>query len=260
MKNAVISHYEGYDESQREFGTKSEQLEFLYTKKLIEQYLTSSMSVLEIGCGAGYYGLHLADKCRLFHGVDLSPRNIEKFDAKITERKLKNIIVTVGDATDLNEINDNSFDIVLNFGPMYHLPQNERQKAMLESKRVCKDGGIILFAYINKIGVYLRAGFDDKLKLEYPNLETNKYVLEKGIDISLPDVFYYTMPEEIEGNAKEIGLSVVKNAGVDFAFTSSEINAAEGQRYSAWIEILDYMFESASCIGTSNHAVLVCRK
>ena len=260
MKESIISHYENYDEDQRAFGAQSEQLEFLYTKKLIEQYLSSYMSVIELGCGTGYYGLYLADKCESYCGVDVSPQNIERFKEVIAKRELWNATATVGDATSLAEISDNSFDIVLNLGPIYHLPQDERQKAILESKRICKDGGIILFAYINKIGAYLRACLGKEFKMHYPNKEVNKCILQDGMDDVMPDIFFYTMPEEIENEVTENGLSVLKNVGVDFAFTSDMVNSAKSEQYSAWKEILDYMVESSSCTGTSNHAVLVCQK
>lgn len=259
MKDLIVSNYNRYDEDKRAFGSRAEQLEFIYTKKLIEQYVTPSKTVIELGCGTGYYGLYLSDKCKSFYGVDLTPRNIDRFKEKITERKLKNVNASVGDATSLPEINDNSFDIVLNFGPMYHLSQLERQKTILESKRICKDGGIILFAYINKIGAYLRACLDEKMKSRYPNKQANERVLVEGVDDIMPDIFFYTMPEDVEHEVMENGLTVLKNAGVSFDFNAGDVNIMTNEQYLSWREILDYMFESRSCTGASNHAVLACQ-
>jgi len=85
-------------------------------------------------------------------------------------------------------------------------------------------------------------------------------VLIQGIDDVLPDVFFFTMPEEIEQDAAANGLTIVQNAGVDFTFNASDINNMPDEKYAAWIEVLDYMFKRKSCTGISNHAVLVCRK
>jgi hypothetical protein len=58
----------------------------------------------------------------------------------------------------LTGINENEFDVVLVFGPMYHLPPEERDMVFEESKRICKIDGIIMFAYQSKLGAYLQAG------------------------------------------------------------------------------------------------------
>lgn len=259
-REPIISNYSSYDEDKRAFGTKAEQIEFIYTKKLLNQYIKPSMSAVELGCGTGYYGLYLSKMCSSYHGVDLTPKHIEQFQAKIDEQELSNLSASVGDATCLPEFPDNAFDIVMAFGPMYHLPHEERLKVILESKRICKAGGIILFAYINKIGAYLRACLEENMRSNYPNKKTNELVLLQGIDDVLPDVFFFTMPEEIEQDAAVNGLTVVQNVGVDFMFNASDINNMSDEKYAAWIEVFDYMFQSKSCTGVSNHAVLVCQK
>lgn len=257
-KGKIISNYEGFDEDKRAYGTKAEQIEFLYTKQLLNQYVKPSDSVIEVGCGTGYYGFYLSDKCRDYHGVDLTPKHIAQFRAGIDAKGLSNISASVGDATNLSDIADSVYDLVLVFGPMYHLPKEERTKVISESVRICKSGGIVMFAYINKIGAYLRGCIDISLKERYPNKRANEMVLGQGVDDVLPEVFFFTMPEEIEADVAAGGLNVIRNAGVDFTFNASDINAMDEKKYKAWKEIMDYMFQSESCTGVSNHAVLIC--
>jgi len=259
-RQSIISNYDSFDEDKRAFGTRAEKIEFIYTKKLLNQYIKPSMSVVELGCGTGYYGLYLSSMCKSYHGVDLTPKHIEQFKTKIVKQGLSHLSASVGDATNLPEIKNNYYDAVLVFGPMYHLPREDRQKVIQESKRICKTGGIILFAYINKVGAYLRACIDENLKSRYPNKKANESVLKQGVDDILPDVFFFTMPEEMESDVTENGLAVVNNAGVDFAFNASDINNMTDEKYTAWREIMDYMFTCKSCTGASNHTVLVCRK
>lgn len=258
-KEAVISNYENYNEDKRAYGPRSEQSEFFYTKKLLDKFMRPDMSVVELGCGTGYYGLYLSDKCKSYYGVDLTPVNIEKFSLKIKEQKLSNLSAAIGDATNLSEIENDAYDAVLVMGPMYHLPRELRQKVILESMRICKSGGIIMFAYINKIGAYLRACIDKGVKARYPNKKTNEFVLNKGTDDMKPDVFFYTMPEEIEYDVMVNGLEVIENAGVHFCFDAEDIDNMDDEKYAAWTEITDLMFKSKSCTGVSGHAVLVCR-
>lgn len=68
------------------------------------------------------------------------------------------------------------------------------------------------------------------------------------------------MPEEIEKDVVANGLAVIQYSGVDFTFNASDINLMDEDKYAAWIEIMDYMFNSSSCTGVSNHAVLICQK
>jgi len=76
----------------------------------------------------------------------------------------------------------------------------------------------------------------------------------------MPEVYFYTMPEEMEEKARFHGLSVVKNVGVDFVFNADVINEMDDRQFEAWLELTDLMWESPSCTGLSNHTVIVCQK
>lgn len=59
-----------------------------------------------------------------------------------------------GNAMDLSRYEDKIFDIVLLFGPLYHLHKEaDRQKCIAEAKRVCKDGGIQIEKEVASDGV-----------------------------------------------------------------------------------------------------------
>jgi len=91
------------------------------------------------------------------------------------------------------------------------------------------------------------------------NKEVNNNVLIKGIDDIRPDLFFFTMPEEMEEMAKKHHLTVLKNVGVDFVFNDKLINNMNDEQLEAWMEISDIMYSSGSCTGLSNHALLICR-
>ncbi|MCL2674682.1 MAG: class I SAM-dependent methyltransferase, partial [Defluviitaleaceae bacterium] len=151
-RDKILSYYEGYDEDARATSSRENGLEFYYTKKLLDEYITSESCVIELGCGTGYYSMYFADKCAQYTGVDLSPDNIAVFREKIVAEKKENIRAAVGDATALSEFQGNSFDVVLCLGPMYHLPQEERAKVFDECCRIARPGAILAFAYINGLG------------------------------------------------------------------------------------------------------------
>jgi len=126
-REKIISQYNTGREDGRANISRSSSFEFYYTKKHLQGFIKPNSRVLEIGYATGHYGLYYADKCREYSGVDLVPSHIELFNQKITESGLKNISCQVGDATDLVNIPNVSFDVVLCLGPMYHLPPEERE-------------------------------------------------------------------------------------------------------------------------------------
>jgi len=253
---------EFYDDPERENNrstvSKARGIEFHYTKKILDKYISNELTVLEIGCATGYYGLYLYDKCKEYIGIDIVPKNIENFDKKINELGIKKIKTLVGDAVNLSNIGNDAFDIVLNLGPMYHLSHQERELSMLESKRVCKSKGIIMCSYINKFGAYYQGILREPEK--YPNKTANELILEKGTDDIRPNIFYYTTPEEMENMALANGLKVIENCGIDFLFNAGNINSMDEEKYKNWIEFSDYMFNSKSCTGLSVHGIMVCKK
>ena len=175
-------------------------------------------------------------------------------------KSLTNVKAFVGDATKLDNIADNSFDVVLCLGPMYHLPKGERELVFAECRRIAKDGAIIAFAYINGLGVYAGACVDDNARHIYPNAKTNKYVFEYNTDDVRPELFFFSSPEEMECDAKRYKFEVLKNCGLDFWFVKYAIDMMNEEQFECYWEIADRMSESRSCVGLSNHALLVCRK
>jgi len=257
-QDKIFARYSNKSEEVRADHSRTSALEFHYTKRHIDPYISKDSRVLEIGCATGYYGLYYADKCREYMGVDIYPPHIELFNKKIAEKRLSNVTCQVGDATNLNVISDGSFDVVLCLGPMYHLPPEERELVLAECSRICKIGGILAFAYINTIGVYAGACvFDD---CTYPNEKTNDYVLNKQTDDVNPGLFYFTMPEEIETAAEKHGLRKIKNLGTNFMITKKIVDDMSDERFEVMRPLYDQMTSFESCTGISNHALLICQK
>jgi len=263
-KDKVLEHYEDYTnkagEDNRAMSSRSASLEFHYTKKTLSEFIGDNSRVLEVGCGTGYYGMYFADKCKEYVGIDFFPHHIEIFNTKIQQSGISNLSCSVGDATNLESIEDNSFDVVLCLGPMYHLPRELRELAFAECNRVCKSGGVVAFAYINKIGAYMSACLNDELRSLYPNRKANDHVLKLGTDDIKPDVFYFTMPEEMETSAARYNLSKIRNIGTDFFNGSNIANQMDDEKFGLFIEILDEAIKHESCTGMSEHALLICRK
>ena len=258
-KEKVVAAYGTGSEVDRAMDAGQYGMEFINTKKILNGYISKEKSIIELGCGAGYYGLHYADSCQEYLGIDLSPVNIDIFQKLIKEKGLKNVKAEVGDATDLSNIEGNSFDLVLCLGPMYHLNPSDRFKCMTECARVCKKGGVIVFAFINKTGVI--AKFAPKLGWDKVLTDSiDKSVLTNGIDDVNPDVFFYTMPEEMITEAAKVGLVYERFAALDFLLTEDVIEQFSEEQRKVWFHFADVVIESEYCVGLANHALLICRK
>lgn len=130
------------------------QVEFLTTTKYIEKYLKSDSKILEIGAGTGRYSLYYANK-----GYDVTAIEYVNHNIDILKSKIKNgmkIVAEQGDAVDLSRFNDNTFDVTLVLGPLYHLYEdNDINKAIEEAIRVTKKDGIIAIAYLTSDSIMI---------------------------------------------------------------------------------------------------------
>ena len=142
---ALTNFYSNYDEEGRLL-SKHGQVEYLTTMRYIDKYLQPGMRVLEIGAATGRYSHALARQGYQVDAVELIQHNIDIFNT-LTQPE-ENVTIRQGNAMDLSCFADDTFDITLLLGPMYHLFTVEDQlQALKEAIRVTKKGGILFVAY-----------------------------------------------------------------------------------------------------------------
>ena len=143
--NHLVDFYNRIDEDSRLL-SKCGRIEFLTTVKYIDKYLKKDMNIIEIGAATGRYSHHYARKGYTVEAVELIDHNIEIFKANTLPGEKVNI--RQGNAVDLSFYDDNSFDVTLLLGPMYHLyTPEEQKKALSEAMRITKTDGYIFIAY-----------------------------------------------------------------------------------------------------------------
>ena len=154
---ALTQYYGSYDEDNR-LCSRRGMVEYLTTMRYIEKYLRPGMRILEIGAATGRYSHHLAQQGYQVDAVELVEHNIEIFNQNT--KPGENITITQGNAKDLRDFNDNTYDITLLLGPMYHLfTEEEKLQALSEAIRVTKKGGIVFSAYCMSDASVLAYGF-----------------------------------------------------------------------------------------------------
>ena len=111
---------------------------------------SDGVSVLDLGGGAGVYSFPLAKKGYKVILADLSETLLAQANMRKKDDNVQNLIsCDQVNATDLSCYKDQSFDVVLLFGPLYHLTEKtEREKCISEVSRVLKKGGKIFASFI----------------------------------------------------------------------------------------------------------------
>ena len=146
----IIHHYTNLSKESTRLDGFS--LEKIRTRELISRHISKdhSLEILDIGGASGVYSFWLSELGHSVTLIDPVPLHVEQAEAasKMSKFPLKNSFV--GDARDL-KFADNSFDVVLMLGPLYHLTeQADRIKALSDANRVLKPGGIIIAVTISQ--------------------------------------------------------------------------------------------------------------
>lgn len=165
--------YNSQNENGRLCNSRHGQLEYMTTMHFIHQYLKPESKIIEIGAGTGRYSVKLGQEGYDVTALELVEANLEVMKKNIGY--LTNVRALQGDALDLSRFDDNTFDITLLLGPMYHLFSEEDQhKALNEAIRVTKNDGVILIAFLSVHAVlysnFLKGNFEAGLNI---NLDEN---------------------------------------------------------------------------------------
>jgi SAM-dependent methyltransferase len=112
--------------------------------QMLSKHLRPGMSVLELGCGAGYFTRELARSGADIVAIDVSPELLEIARANSAA---PNVRYEIQNAYDLS-YPDAAFDSVVGSSVLHHL---EIKEALREIYRVLKPGGTIWFTEPNML-------------------------------------------------------------------------------------------------------------
>jgi SAM-dependent methyltransferase len=217
-KEEIIEHYLHFDEDNR-LKNAYWILEEQHTRRLILKNIPSPQAVIfDIGAGTGPYSAWLAGMGYPVHYSDIVPRHVELFQTR--HANTSNILsIGVEDARGLS-YDDNSADVILLNGPLYHLPaKKDRWQVLQEAKRILKTGGRLLGFTISRFAglqYALSSGevFNDNyFEMVQQELSTghrdNSELKNKTFTRA-----YFHLVEEIEDEFKACGLQVAGSYGV----------------------------------------------
>ncbi len=257
-KEIVSSFYGQYDEDIRTTRSRHGQLEYFTTMNYIHRYADRQSKVLEVGAGTGRYSIALAKE-----GMDVTAVELVESNLAVLREKSKGIACIrsfQGDATDLSQFPDSSYDVTLVFGPMYHLYETgEVNCAIDEAIRVTKPNGVILFAFLSVFAIMYAnyfygnwaEGQADNFTDEY-QVKHFKEQLFTGYDITEFEGLFHNKPVEWITTAGMDGLIESIEMRPDFSMTDEE--------FKAFAEWYLYFSEKRELLGTANHLLYICRR
>lgn len=255
-KNDIFYFYESNDENNRLNRRRINEIEFITTMKYIKDLCPKGSKILDACAGCGVYSFPLAQLEYHVTAGDLVDYNVEQVRCKQKENPVLDYIYS-GSILDLSQFDDDSFDVVLNFGAYYHLTDiNDREKAIKECLRVLRRGGLFFLAYLNKYSNFIK--YNQQWVNDFNVFEE---YFEKGYTEN-NCLFYATSPENVEQTMLTFNLEQLHNVatdGIKFAIRNS-INSLSDDVFEKYLKLHYQMCEVKSLLGYSEHALYIGKK
>ena len=265
-------YYNKFHEEHR-LTTRHGQVEFLTTMHYIEEAIrcrnkfgmtedrhpelvSESIKIADIGAGTGRYSVEFCHR-----GYDVTAVELVKHNLEILRAKHENIKTWQGDARDLHFLEDETFDITLLFGPLYHLHgDKEKLKALAEAKRITKKGGRILVAYVmNEYSVISYCFKEHK----WNEVSAKSGLSEDFHTICGEDELYdYVRLEDIDRLNKACGLERIKIISADGPadYMRRELNEMSEEEFEAFCKFQLAIAERPELVGAGSHCVDILKK
>lgn len=264
MMTKIEQYYNKFHEEHR-LTTRHGQVEFNTTLHYICQILETvkaqgkqpaEIKIADLGAGTGRYSVELCHQ-----GYDVTAVELVKHNLEILRSKHENIKTWQGDARTLPFLDDQTFDVTLLFGPLYHLHGDENKlQALNEAKRITKKGGIILVAYV----------MDDYSVISYCFKE-HKWaeVAERGgLDqnfhtiCSQDELYDYVRLSDIDRLRETAGLTRIKIISADGPadYMRRELNEMSEEEFQAFLKYQLANCERPEIVGAGSHCVDILQK
>lgn len=234
------------------------QVEYITSMKYIHKYLENNENakILDVGAGTGRYSVELANE-----GYDVTAVELVKHNLGVLKSKGSTVKAFQGTALDLSRFAENTFDMTLVFGPMYHLYTFEdKVKALEEAKRVTKTGGIILVAYcMNEYSVITYGFKENNIRT---SIESGKLSEDFHVIAEPEDLYDYVRIEDINKINAAASLERVQIIAADGPanYMRPVLNAMDEETFKLFIDYHFTTCERPDLLGASAHTLDILRK
>lgn len=245
----LIEYYNKHNEDKR-LKTKHANIEFITAMKYIHEYIKEGYSILDVGAGTGAYSIPLRNE-----GYEVTAVELVKQNLKYMEKA--NINCYQGSAVNLSKFKDNSFDIVLLFGPMYHLlSMDEKIKALEEAKRVSKKYIFISYC-MNEFALIYHGFMEGYIKEDIKNIDDNFKILKDN-----DNLYSYVRLEDINYLKDKCNLKRVKIINQDgpTEYIKKNVNNMDDETYDLFIKYHLSTCERPELLGAGRHILDILEK
>lgn len=255
MMTPLEEYYNKFNEEKR-LDSRHGQVEFLISMKYLHDYLKPGDRILDVGAATGRYSIPLFEE-----GYDVTAVEPVKHNLGRLMQKKPELPAFQGNAKKLKHLADESFDVTIMFGPLYHLLTfEEKKQALLEAKRVTKTGGLIFAAYVmNEYGI-LTYGFKEKhiLESEAAGKVDEEFHIHPGAD----DLYDYVRLSDINQLNEACGLARVKILSPDGPanYMRPFLNQLSEEEFERFVAYQLSVCERPELIGAGAHTVDILRK
>lgn len=257
MTKELERYYNKFCEDKR-LTRKYAKVEYNTSMKYIHNYLEDNKNtkILDVGAGTGRYSVQLANE-----GYDVTAIELVKHNLGVLKSKGSSVKAYQGTALDLSRFQENTFDMTLVFGPMYHLYNfKDKVQALKEAKRVTKIGGYILVAYCMNEYSVLTYGFKEnniKESIKNGKLSDDFHVISEP-----KDLYDYVRIEDINRLNEASNLERIKLIAADGPanYMRSILNAMDEDTFNIFMDYHLKTCERPELLGASAHTLDILRK
>jgi ubiquinone/menaquinone biosynthesis C-methylase UbiE len=269
LPSEFFEHYASGYEAQR-LQSGSSQIELAWAQELVMRYLPPLPAVIcDVGGGPGVYACWLAKQGYEVHLIDATPLHVElAWQASQAQPDAPLASIEVGDARLLKR-HDESCEVVLLFGPLYHLTELvDRLTALHEAHRVLRSGGLLLAVGISRFASALdglRQGlFDDPAfaQIVERDLVDGQHHNPTNHPLYFTTAFFHH-PKELQSEVEESGFLYERTLPVEGPlWLSHDVVAkfSDQKRREQFLSLARQLEEEPSLLGASAHLLVVARK
>lgn len=255
----LTEYYGSYDEDNR-LCSQHGSVEYLTTMRYIQKYLKPGMRVLEIGAATGRYSHTLARQGYRVDAVELVQHNIEIFKANTNPDE--DIRIYQGNAKKLDMLSDNTYDITLLLGPMYHLfTVSEQLQALSEAIRVTKKGGVIFAAYCGNEATMVQYCFGRGMMKQQRYRDLVDPVTFKASS-DPAELFELYRKEDIDALMSHFPVTRLHYLGTDMAtnYMRQAVDEMDEELFNLYLQYHFAICERTDLVGASHHILDIFRK
>ena len=246
MSTELEKYYNKFCEEKR-LTRRHGYVEYVTSMKYIHEYLPQgkkeTIKILDVGAGTGRYSVQLAGE-----GYDVTAVELVKYNLGILKSKKSSVKAYQGNALNLSRFEADQFDMVLVFGPMYHLYTKEDKVKALKEAYCMNEYSILTYGF--KEGHM-------KESIRNQKVDDSFHVRSKE-----EDLYDYVRIEDIDAIDQAAGVKREKLIAADGPanYMRTVLNAMDEETYQLFIQYHLSTCERKDLLGASAHTLDIVRK